>query len=289
MTDLGRRRWRAFRRNRSAIVGAVLVGVMLVAALVAGFASRYDPEMRVDADSPDIYRLAPSPDHPLGTDENGFDVFSRLLHGARTSLVTAVASIGLALVVGVPLGAVAGWRGGWADSFVMRATDVFLAFPALLLAVCIAAIRGERELLTVIYAVAVVSVPPIVRQVRAAVLQVKSLEYVSAARALGVTPSRIVMGTVLPNCLAPIVVLATLGTGSAILDAAGLSFLGLGPPPTAPEWGVMLTHGFQYALDPHLWFLLIPPGLAIALTVLGFNLLGDGLRDALDPRTSLGA
>jgi peptide/nickel transport system permease protein len=284
---LWERRLRAFRRNRSALVGAVLVGVMLIAALSAGAVSGFDPEMRVDAERLDIFQRPPSAEHPLGTDENGFDVFSRLLYGARTSLLTAVASIGLALLVGIPLGAVAGWRGGWADSLVMRMTDVFLAFPALLLAVCIAAIRGERELLTVIYAVAVVCVPPIIRQVRAAVLQVKSLEYVTAARALGVRPSRIVFGTVLPNCMAPILVLATLGTGTAILDAAGLSFLGLGPPPTAPEWGVMLTHGFQYALDPHLWFLLIPPGAAIAVTVLGFNLLGDGLRDALDPRTAM--
>ena len=285
---LWERRRRAFLRNRSAIAGAVLVGVVVAAALLAGAVARFHPEMRVDPDRADIFKLHPSATHPLGTDENGFDVFSRLLFGARTSLVTAVASISLALVVGIPLGAAAGWRGGWVDSLVMRATDVFLAFPALLLAVCIAAIRGKHELLTVIYAVAVVSVPPIVRQVRAAVLQVKSLEYVTAARALGVPPSRIVVGTVLPNCIAPIVVLATLGTGSAILDAAGLSFLGLGPPPTAPEWGVMLTHGFQYALDPKLWFLLIPPGAAIALTVLGFNLLGDGLRDALDPRTTAG-
>ena len=285
---LWERRWRAYRRNRSALVGAVLVGVMLAAAVLAGVLSRFHPEMRIDPDRADIFQLAPSSAHPLGTDENGFDVFSRLLHGARTSLLTAVASIGLALSVGIPLGALAGWRGGWVDSLVMRLTDVFLAFPALLLAVCIAAIRGERELLTVIYAVAVVSVPPIIRQVRAAVLQVKALEYVTAARALGVRPAQIVFGTVLPNCFAPILVLATLGTGTAILDAAGLSFLGLGPPPTAPEWGVMLTHGFQYALDPKLWFLLIPPGAAIALTVLGFNLLGDGLRDALDPRTTSG-
>jgi peptide/nickel transport system permease protein len=168
----------------------------------------------------------------------------------------------------------------------MRATDVALAFPSIFLAVSIAAIRGKRELATVIYAVAAVSVPPILRQVRAAVLQVKSLDYVTAAQALGLRPSRIVIGTVLPNCLAPILVLATLGTGSAILDAAGLSFLGLGPPPTAPEWGVMLTNGFRYALDPSLWFLLVPPGVAIAMTVLGFNLFGDGLRDALDPRTA---
>jgi len=284
---LWERRLRAFRRNRAALVGVALVGVMLAAALLAGVVSGFHPEMRVDPDRADIFQLAPSGTHPLGTDENGFDVFSRLLYGARTSLVTAVASIALAMLVGIPLGAVAGWRGGWADSLVMRLTDVFLAFPALLLAVCIAAIYGKRDLSTVIYAVAVVSVPPIIRQVRAAVLQVKSLEYVTASRALGVGPSRIVFGTVLPNCMAPILVLATLGTGTAILDAAGLSFLGLGPPPTAPEWGVMLTHGFQYALDPKLWFLLIPPGAAIAMTVLGFNLLGDGLRDALDPRTAM--
>jgi peptide/nickel transport system permease protein len=285
---LWQRRLRAFRRNRSALVGVALVGLMLLAALSAGVVSRFHPEMRVDPDSAEIFQLPPSSVHPLGTDENGFDVFSRLLHGARTSLVTSVAAIALALLVGIPFGALAGWRGGRTDSLVMRATDVFLAFPALLLAVCIAAIYGRRDLSTVIYAVAVVSVPPIVRQVRAAVLQVKSLEYVTAARALGVPASRIVLGTVLPNCLAPIIVLATLGTGSAILDAAGLSFLGLGPPATAPEWGVMLTHGFQYALDPKLWFLLIPPGAAIALTVLGFNLVGDGLRDALDPRTASG-
>ena len=199
--------------------------------------------------------------------------------------MTAMAAIGLAMCVSIPLGALAGWRGGWVDSLVMRLTDVALSFPALLLAVSIAAIRGKRELLTVIYAVAVVSVPPIVRQVRAAVLQVKALDYVTAARALGLPPSRIVLTTVLPNCLAPILVLATLGTGVAILDAAGLSFLGLGPEPRTPEWGVMLTKGFEYARDPKLWFLLIPPGVAIALTVLGFNLFGDGLRDALDPRT----
>ncbi len=284
---LWQRRLRAFRKNRSAIVGLAIVAAMLATALLAGALSRFHPEMRVDPDRLDIFQLPPSAEHLLGTDENGFDVFSRLVHGARTSLLTAVSSIALALLVGIPLGAVAGWRGGWADSLVMRATDVFLAFPALLLAVCIAAVYGHRDLSTVIYAVAVVSVPPIIRQVRAAVLQVKALEYVTAARALGVRPTQIVLGAVLPNCVAPILVLATLGTGNAILDAAGLSFLGLGPPPTAPEWGVMLTHGFQYALDPKLWFLLIPPGAAIALTVLGFNLMGDGLRDALDPRTAM--
>jgi peptide/nickel transport system permease protein len=281
------RRVRAFLRNRSAIVGLVLIALVSFAALFAGPLSPFDPETRVSEAGSVLVRHAPSGTNFLGTDENGFDVFSRLLHGASTSLRTAIASIGLALVVAVPLGALAGWRGGWVESVIMRATDVALAFPSIFLAVSIAAIRGKRELATVIYAVAAVSVPPILRQVRAAVLQVKALDYVTAAQALGLRPSRIVIGTVLPNCLAPILVLATLGTGSAILDAAGLSFLGLGPPPTAPEWGVMLTNGFRCALDPSLWFLLVPPGIAIALTVLGFNLFGDGLRDALDPRTAM--
>ena len=280
------RRVRTFLRNRSAVAGLVFLSVVVVAALGAPVLAPFHPETRVEEAGAVLVRAAPSAAHLLGTDENGFDVFSRVLYGARTSLLTAVASIGLALVVAVPLGAVAGWRGGWVASLILRATDVALAFPSIFLAVSIAAIRGQRELLTVIYAVAAVSVPPILRQVRAAVLQVKANDFVTAARAIGHSPARIVVRTVLPNCLAPILVLATLGTGAAILDAAGLSFLGLGPPPAAAEWGVMLTNGFRDALDPDLWFLLVPPGAAIAVTVLGFNLFGDGLRDALDPRTS---
>ena len=276
------RRVRAFFRNRSAVVGLVLLAFVVLGAVFAGVLAPFDPQSRVPA-AEVVVKASPSSIYLLGTDENGFDVFSRLLYGARTSLITAVFSIGLALLVSVPLGAIAGWRGGFVESVIMRTTDVALAFPSIFLAVAIAAIRGKRETTTVIIAVAAVSVPPLLRQVRAAVLQVRALDYVTAARALGMSPFRIVVGTVLPNCLAPILVLATLGTGAAILDAAGLSFLGLGPPPTEPEWGVMLTNGFRYALDPTLWFLLVPPGIAIAITVLGFNLFGDGLRDALDP------
>jgi len=282
---LADRRVRTFLRNRSAIVGLVLLALVVLGAVLAGAVSSWDPETRVPAIDGRFARLAPCEPHPLGTDSNGFDVLSRLLHGARTSLWTACAAIGLALFAAVPLGAMAGWKGGWAEAVVMRTTDVALAFPSLFLAVAIAALRGRQDLGTVIYAVAVVSAPPIARQVRAEVLRVKQLDYVTAARALGVRPSRIVLRTVLPNCLAPIVVLATLGVGTAILDAAGLSFLGLGPPPTTPEWGVMLQAGLDYVRDPERWFLVIPPGVAIAVTVLGFNLFGDGLRDALDPRT----
>ena len=281
------RQLRAFRRNRTAMVGLGIVVFMMVVALSADMVAGFDPRMRIDPDRLDIFKLAPSGEHPLGTDDKGFDVFSRLLFGARTSLITAFAAITLALLVGVPLGAVAGWRGGWVEALIMRGVDVALAFPSILIAVSIAAIRGERALVTVIYAVAAVAIAPIVRQVRASVLQVKALDYVTAAIATGLSPKRVLFGTVLPNCLAPIIVLASLGTGVAILDAAGLSFLGLGPPADAPEWGVMLQDSFKYARDADLWYLLIPPGAAIALTVLGFNLLGDGVRDALDPRTAM--
>jgi peptide/nickel transport system permease protein len=274
-------RWRAFRRNRAALAGAAIVALVAVAALFADAIATHDPETRVEGE--DIFRSPPSGDHILGTDDNGFDVWSRVVHGARRSLAAALVAVGLALLVGVPLGILAGWRGGLFDSLVMRTVDVMLAFPSVLLAIAVAAALGERSLLTVILAVAVVMVPPFIRQVRAGVLQVKSLEYVTAARALGATDRRILLRTVLPNCFGPILVLATLSTGIAILDAAGLSFLGLGPPETAPEWGVMLTKAFRYLRHEEQWMLL-PPGLAIALTVLGFNLLGDGLRDAFDPR-----
>jgi peptide/nickel transport system permease protein len=271
------RRRRAFFRNRTALAGLVLVGAVVLAALLAP-AAPHDPQTRTDA-----FRSPPDAEHWLGTDENGFDVFSRLVHGARSALLVALAAVGIALAVGVPLGLVAGWYGGWIDGIVSRAVDVMLAFPSVLLAVAIAAALGGGSVGTVILAVGIVIAPPFVRQVRAAVLQVRPLDYVSAAKALGASDARILFRTVLPNCLAPILVLATLNTGIAILDAAGLSFLGLGPPETFPDWGVMLTKARVYIQHDEQWMLL-PPGLAISLTVLGFNLLGDGLSDAFDPR-----
>ncbi|NJN14180.1 MAG: ABC transporter permease [Planctomycetes bacterium] len=263
-----------------AVVGGVLVLLMVVTALGADLFATHDPEARQDS-----FRSPPSADHWLGTDENGFDVYSRVVHGARASLLTALSAVGFALLLGVPLGLCAGWYGGWRESLIMRAVDLLLAFPSVLLAVAVAALLGKPSLTTVILAVGVVLVAPFIRQVRAAVLQVRSLEYVTAARAAGASDLRILFRTVLPNCIAPILVLATLSTGIAILDAAGLSFLGLGPPETSPEWGVMLTKAFRYLRHSQQWILL-PPGLAISLTVLGFNLLGDGLRDAFDPRHS---
>jgi peptide/nickel transport system permease protein len=272
------RRLRVLLANKAAVFGAVLVLFIAVVALGADLFATHDPEERQE-----VMLSAPSSDHWLGTDENGFDVYSRLVHGSRSSLVTALAAVGLALLVGLPLGLVAGWNGGVIDGVVMRIVDVMLAFPAVLLAVAIAAAIGEPSLTTVVIAVAVVLVPAFIRQVRAAVLQVKSNDYVEASRALGVPPLRIVVRTVLPNCIAPIVVLATLGIGMAVLDAAGLSFLGLGPPETSPEWGVMLQKALRYVQGKEQWIVL-PPGIAISLTVLAFNLFGDGLRDAFDPR-----
>ncbi|MHC4548937.1 MAG: ABC transporter permease [Planctomycetota bacterium] len=274
------RRRRLFFRNRTALLGLVLVGVMALMGLGADWIATHDPETRTES-----FRSPPDGAHWLGTDDNGFDVFSRLVFGARSSLLTALSAVGFALLIGVPSGLVAGWHGGWVDGAIMRLVDVMLAFPSILLAVAIAAALGEASLTTVILAVGIVMIPRFVRQVRASVLQVKSLEYVTAAQALGAHDVRILFRTVLPNCLAPILVLATLSTGIAILDAAGLSFLGLGPPETSPEWGVMLTKARVYIQHDYQWMLL-PPGLAISLTVLGFNLLGDGLRDAFDPRQS---
>ncbi len=268
---------RAFFKNRTALVGLVIIGLVALAAIAAP-AAPYDPETRTDA-----FRSPPDAEHWLGTDENGFDVFSRVVYGARSALLVALTSVGIALAVGVPLGLLAGWYGGWIDGLISRAVDVMLAFPSVLLAVAIAAALGGGSIGTVILAVGIVIAPPFVRQVRAAVLQVRSLDYVTAAKALGATDARLLLRTVLPNCIAPILVLATLNTGIAILDAAGLSFLGLGPPETFPDWGVMLTKARVYIQHDEQWMLL-PPGLAISLTVLGFNLLGDGLRDAFDPR-----
>ena len=274
------RRWKVLYRNRTAMVGAFVVASMFLVAAAADLIAPYDPETRTDA-----FRSPPDLEHWLGTDDNGFDVFSRVVYGARSSLVTAVSAVGFALLFGVPLGLAAGWYGGWIDGVIMRVADVMLAFPSILLAVAIAAAVGEASLSTIILAVGVVMVAPFVRQVRAAVLQVRGHEYVTAARALGAGDARLLFCTVLPNCIAPILVLATLSSGIAILDAAGLSFLGLGPPETSPEWGVMLTKAQVYIKHDYQWMLL-PPGLAISLTVLGFNLLGDGLRDAFDPRQS---
>ena len=276
-------------RDRGARVGLVLVLLVVLMAALADLAP-WGPKQR-DGGLGDELRTPPSATHWLGTDSAGYDVFSRVLHGARLSLLTGLLAVVLSLAVGVPAGLAAGWCGGRVDGLLMRLTDVLLAFPSVVLAIAIATLF-EREsarstferVLPVIVAVSVVSVPSVARQVRASVLQVRPLEYIIAARALGYPTSRILLRHVLPNCLAPILVLSTLGVGSAILTAAGLNFLGLGPEARVPEWGVMLSGAKSQITTAEQW-LVLPPGLAIAATVLGFNLLGDGLRRALDPRS----
>ncbi len=285
MGERGRDIWRSIRRDRGAVIGMVLVGLvvlMAIAAPLAPFGPAAATDSLDDIDPPN-HPTPPSSRLLLGSDKQGYDVFSRLLHGARATLLTGLAAIGLALLIGVPFGAVSGYAGGRVDNLFMRMVDVMLAFPSIVLAIAIAFVFSARNLTPIILAVAVVNIPTIARQVRASVLQAKTHEYVLAARAMGLGPGRILFRHVLPNCMAPIIVVATLGVGWAILSAAGLSFLGLGPPEDQAEWGVMLQAGLEFIGSGKHW-ILVPPGAAIAVTVLGFNLLGDGLRKALDPR-----
>jgi peptide/nickel transport system permease protein len=286
-----RRRWRAFARKRSALAGAALVAVFLLLALfpsavraLAGHgptaqfrgAQFLQPGARAGGVEGAFW---------LGTDDLGQDVLVRLAYGARKSLVIGLASVALALLVGVPLGLACGHFGGALDFLGMRLVDVMLAFPSILLAVAVmAALGGRPDERNVVIAVGLVNVPVFARQVRASVLSVKALDYVTACRALGAGHLRIMALAILPNALAPVVVLGTLGLGTAILSAAGLSFLGLGVEPGTPEWGAMLTKARDFLRNAP-WAVLAP-GLAITLVVLGFNLLGDGLRDALDPKSA---
>jgi ABC-type dipeptide/oligopeptide/nickel transport system permease subunit len=268
--------WTRYRRNRSALIGAGMLLAFFVLAIAAPLPARYDPEQNRLVDA-----LAdPSLAHLLGTDHLGRDILARLVYGARNSLSIGFAAVALGLVVGVPLGAISGYYGGWIDLTIQRVVDVLLSFPGLLLALSLVAILGVG-LVNVIVSVGLALVPAFVRLVRATTLSVSQLTYVDAARCLGATDVRVIGLHVLPNGLAPVIVQATLGLGTTILTAAALGFLGLGVQQPTPEWGSMLGEGRQYIFsNPNLATF---PGLAIFLTVLGFNLAGDGLRDALDP------
>ncbi|MCX5878424.1 MAG: ABC transporter permease, partial [Deltaproteobacteria bacterium] len=217
----------------------------------------------------------------LGTDDLGRDILSRLIYGARVSLTLGVVSVGLALTLGTLLGALAGFYKGWLDNLIMRFMDIILAFPHILLAIVIVAYLGPG-LRNAMIAIGIINIPRFARIVRASVMDECGKDYVTAARAVGAKDRRIIFNAILPNCLAPMIVQASLGFGAAILDAAGLSFLGLGAQPPIPEWGAMIAEGRAMILRA--WWVMTFPGIAILLGVLGFNLLGDGLRDALDPR-----
>ncbi|MEA3460034.1 MAG: nickel transporter permease [Chloroflexota bacterium] len=276
-TSLWQDALRQLLRNKLAIVGMIILAIFLLSAFFAHWLAPYDPVKQELIKR----RQPPSAEHLLGIDEVGRDIMSRIIFGARTSLRVGVGSVSFAIIIGALVGAISGYLGGWVDNIVMRLMDILLAFPSMLLAIAIVSILGPG-LMNMLYAIAIVSIPQYARIVRASVLSVKEQDYILAARAIGCSPGRILFQNVFPNCLTPLIVQATLGIATAILDAAGLSFLGLGAQPPTPEWGAMLGRGRGSVFTaPHIVFF---PGLAIMLTVLGFNLLGDGLRDALDVR-----
>jgi ABC-type dipeptide/oligopeptide/nickel transport system permease subunit len=280
--------FRRLLRHRSAQVGMAILGFLLLIAIFAEVIAPYDPIVLLKdqkrRDTPCIHLLgcpADEEEHFFGIDGNSRDLFSRVIFGSRLSLQVGLATISFAIVVGGLIGAIAGYVGGWVDNVLMRTMDVLMAFPSILLAIAIVTVLGTG-LINALLAIGIVSIPRFARLIRATILSVKELDFVSASRALGASPMHILFARILPNALTPLIVQGTLGIATAILDAAALSFLGLGAEPPRPEWGLMLGEEKNSIFSaPHL---VIFPGIAIALTVLGFNLLGDGLRDALDPR-----
>ncbi len=282
---------RRLLRRKTGIVGLILIGFMMTVAIGAPVFAPYHPEEVLigkekvrKREAPCIHLLGcPSerPQHLMGIDGNFRDQLSRVIYGARISLSIGFTTVLFALLGGTILGAIAAYWGGWLDNLIMRIMDVILGFPSLLLAIAIVAVLGPG-IRNALFAISIVTLPAYARVMRASVLSIKEMDYVAASQALGASRMRILMTRIVPNALTPIVVLSTLGIATAILDAAGLSFLGLGAQPPTPEWGTMLgAERNQVFSAPHLVFF---PGLAIMLTVLGFNLLGDGLRDTLDPR-----
>ena len=264
------------------VAGLAIIGALALAALLAPVLAAEHPDVHgIWKVSPHASRLPPSREHLLGTDQLGRDEFSRMLYGARMSLVIGFAAVSLAIVVGTLLGALAGFLGGPVDNLVMRVMDVMLAFPSILLALAIVAMIGPG-LLNVMVAVGIVSIPTYARIARASILAESGKDYVEASRALGTGRARVLFRHLLPNSLSPLIVAGSLGIGTAILEAAALGFLGLGAQPPLAEWGLMLSDNRQKLFSE--WWLVVVPGVAIMLTVLGFNLLGDGLRDTLDPR-----
>ncbi len=268
---------RRLARNRAAVAGGVILTAMVLIAVFAPVIAPYPPNQQEFAD----YLLPPSRDHLFGTDEQGRDLFSRVIWGGRISLQIGVIAVAIAATGGLILGLIAGYYGNKADSIVMRAMDVMLAFPEILLALAVVAILGPA-ITTVMIAVGIASIPHFTRVVRAAVLTIRESEYIEAARVTGSTGPRIVLRHLLPNTLPPVLVLASTMTAAAIITGAALSFLGLGVQPPTPEWGSMLSGGREYLR--HAAWITTFPGLAIVITVISINLLGDGLRDALDPR-----
>ncbi len=274
--DMGDTFYHLFK-NKLALVGAVILTFFILLAIFAPLLTSYT----IDKTDPSIRLMPPSSEHWMGTDDLGRDVFTRVAHGARISLLIGLFSISGALVIGTTLGLVAGFYGRWVDMLISRIFDIMLAFPSILLAIAIVAILGP-SLQNAMLAIAIINVPIFGRIVRSKVISLRAEEFVLAAKAQGMKNGRIMFHHILPNSLAPIIVQATLGFGIAIIEAAALGFLGMGASPPTPEWGRMLADSRGYIQNAY-WTVLFP-GLSIMLVVLGFNMLGDGLRDALDPK-----
>lgn len=266
-------------KNRLTTTGLSVVFLLVIIALLAPLIVPF-PQDNIETHIEDRFQ-SPRPQHLFGTDELGRDVFSRVLNGTRISLQVGVIAIGLALAIGVPLGVVAGYAGGILDELIMRITDVFLSFPPLLLAMAISTLLGPN-LTNAMIAIAIAWWPWYTRLLRSEAISVRERDYVQAARAMGASPGKIVFKHVLPNCLTPIIVQASMDFGSIILTSAALSFLGLGAQPPTPEWGLMVSTGRTFFLTH--WWIVTFPGLAIFVAVLSFNLVGDGLREILDPK-----
>ena len=266
--------------NRLNLIGVIIVALFLVCAAVGEWFAPYDPYA---GDITNDKLLAPSWDHPLGTDQLGRDVLSRLIVGARISLQVAFVVLSFALVVGTLIGAIAGYCGGMVDEILMRFTDMFLAFPALVLAIAIAATLG-KSLTNTMIALSTVFWPWYARLVRAQVLTIRERDFVTAGRSIGMTPTRLLARHILPNSASVVIIQLTLDVGYAILATSALSFIGLGAQPPDAEWGTMLSEARNYFRDA--WWFTSFPGVALTLTVFAFNVLGDGLQDALDPRSS---
>ncbi|MCV4233891.1 ABC transporter permease subunit [Virgibacillus sp. LDC1] len=273
--------WKSFyhrlKKNKAALFGGYFLLLMILVAIIGPLLTQYDPT-KVDYSTK---LLKPSADHWFGTDHNGRDIFTRIIHGMRLTLSVGFISVIIGAAFGVVLGIISGYYGDKWDALIMRITDVMLAFPGILLALAVVSVLG-KNLFNVIIAVSIFSIPTFARVVRGSTLAVRKLEYIDAMRSLGASDGRIIFGHILPNITSPIIVQATLRIAVAILTASGLSFLGLGAQPPTPEWGAMLNDGRNYIMDhPHVALF---PGLSIVFVVIAFNLLGDGLRDVLDPK-----
>ncbi|UCI19442.1 ABC transporter permease [Mesorhizobium sp. B2-1-8] len=271
--------WRRFSANRLAFVGLLIIIALLLVAALAGVLAPYSPTF---GDLKNARLLAPSGQHWFGTDDLGRDIYSRILYGSRWTLYVVVLVAIIAAPIGLLVGTVAGYAGGWTDAVLMRITDIFLAFPKLVLALAFVAALGPG-IENAVLAIAITSWPPYARIARAETLTVRNSDYIKAVQLMGASPFRIVLRHIMPLCISSLIVRVTLDMAGIILTAAGLGFLGLGAQPPLPEWGTMIASGRRFILDQ--WWVAGAPGFAILIVSLGFNLLGDGLRDALDPRS----